>query len=237
MFKLSNRIFAVSFVAGLTALAIISAPSLARAQDDSDTSETTMGYDAIVDQLNRENAALAATSHAKAVAAQPSTESSLDNVVMHAGIGFANFVQGLRFDDGTATTINQKGIQGALGIDLFSPNWMAEGTLRSFGEDGDANLRASVHEFELKSYYKNRLNERFGYRAGLGITGRYLTVKRGNESPIEYTTPMTVATLGGDAFVTDRVSFGADISARNALIGETIDHSSYDLTIRVDAHF
>jgi hypothetical protein len=211
--------------------AVFLSASLAHASTEDESSE--LGYDAIVDQLSKENAATTVR------ARQPvATSSSMDSVMIHGGLGFANFVQGINFDDGTATTLNQRGIQAALGIDLFSPNWMSEGTFRTFAEDGDAKVRAAVHEFELKMLFKDRLTaSRFGYRAGVGITGRYLTIKRKGFAEESYTTPMSVATLGGDLFVNDRFSLGADINARNALIGETIDHNSYDLTLRVDAHF
>ncbi len=213
---------------------------LALAADDTMSNDEgeTIGYDAIVDQLNRQNSQQAATVRAKAASqTAASSESAFDTVWMHGGVGFANYIEDLRFDDGKTATLNQKGIQAALGVDLFSPNWMAEGTARSFGEDGDSKVRSSVHEFELKILYKDRLNGRFGYRAGAGLTGRYLTLKRYGFADQDYTTPTSVATLGGDAFITDRFSLGVDLNARNSLIGETIDHNSYDMTLRIDAHF
>jgi hypothetical protein len=201
----------------------------------SDSDADSMGYDAIVNSLTKEQATQAAVTRAR----QPTKhdESSFDSVWMHGGVGFANYIESVRFSDGTTAQLNQKGIQAALGIDLFSPNWMAEGTARSFAEDGDAKVSSSVHEFELKILYKDRISPRLGYRAGAGLTGRYLTIKRLGFADEDYTTPTSVATLGGDAFLNDRFSLGADINARNSLIGETIDHNSFDLTLRVDAHF
>jgi hypothetical protein len=223
MFRQLTALFTVLVAVTLTA-------SISRAANDDDA--TDLGYDAIVDQLNKENASTV-RAHQPAASAN-----SIDSVMMHGGLGFTNFVQGLTFDDGTSTTLNQRGIQAALGIDLFSPNWMSEGTFRTFAEDGDGRIRSAVHEFELKILFKDRLAaSRFGYRAGLGLTGRYLTIKRINLPEETYTTPMSVATLGGDLFVNDRFSLGADLNARNSLIGETIDHNSYDMTLRVDAHF
>lgn len=200
-----------------------------------DTDADSMGYDAIVNSLNKEQATQTATSRAR----QPvkHDESSFDSVWMHGGVGFANYIENVRFDDGKSAQLNQKGIQAALGIDLFSPNWMAEGTARSFAEEGDAKVRSAVHEFELKILYKDRFSPRLGFRGGLGLSGRYLSIKRLNLPDEEYTTPTSVATLGSDVFLSDRFSFGADVNARNSLIGETIDHNSFDLTLRVDAHF
>jgi len=214
----------------LTTLAlVVFAASLAYAQEDT----TELGYDGIVDQLNREQAA-SVRAHTPVV----HSESSFDSVWMHGGIGLANYVEGIQFNDGTSTTLNQRGIQAALGIDLFSPNWMSEGTFRTFAEDGDGKVRSAVHEFELKVLYKDRIAaSRFGFRTGLGLTGRYLTIKRKDIGEETYTTPMSVASLGGDLFINERFSLGADVNARNALIGETIDHNSFDMTLRVDAHF
>ncbi len=200
-----------------------------------DTEPDSMGYDAIVNSLNKEQQKQAAATRVR----QPvkNDESSFDSVWMHGGVGFANYIESVRFSDGTTAQLNQKGIQAALGIDLFSMNWMAEGTARSFAEEGDAKVRSAVHEFELKVIYKDRISPRLGFRAGAGLTGRYLTIKRQGLADEDYTTPTSVATLGGDLFMSDRFSIGADVNARNSLIGETIDHNSFDLTLRVDAHF
>ncbi len=234
MFNLfSTSIFSALIIVLLTHAPIAFGAESVIYGDDTET----MGYDAIVDQLTREEALADAASRAKNPVRPVGGESSLDAVMMHGGLGFATFIQSVQLPDGTSATLNQKGIQGAIGIDLFSPHWVAEGTVRSFSEDGDAKLRTAVQEFELKAYYKDRVSTRFGFRAGTGITGRYLTLKQLTGATQEYTTPMSVVSLGGDAFVSDRVSFGADINARNALIGETIDHGSIDMVLRVDAHF
>ncbi len=157
--------------------------------------------------------------------------------MMHGGIGFAGFVQRVRLADGTSYTMSQQGMQASLGIDLFSPNWMAEGTARTFGEDGKERVRSSVQEFELKVYYKDKFAKQFGYRAGAGLTGRYLTIKEQGFADREYTTPTSVASLGTDLFITPSVSVGADLNARSSLIGDTIDKNSFDATLRLDTHF
>lgn len=215
----------------LIALALLTGPAAARADIPDDTD--SVGYDEIVNQLNKENA-----STIKAQKPKTKDENSFDTVWMHGGIGFANYIESVKFDDGSTALLNQKGVQAALGLDLFSPNWMAEGTARAFAEDGDSKVRSSVKEFELKVLYKDKFAaDRFGYRAGLGLTGRYLTIKRQGFADQDYTTPTSVATVGGDMFINERFSVGADLNARNSLIGETIDHNSIDMTLRVDAHF
>jgi hypothetical protein len=171
MFKRLSTTLICTFV---IALPVALATSVAHAEPEvsGDDGADSQGYDAIVDQLSREQNARAATSRARQTSKVE--ENSFDTIWMHGGVGFANYIESLKFEDGTTTTLNQKGIQAALGIDLFSPNWMAEGTARSFAEDGDGKVRSSVHEFELKILNKDRFGTRFGYRAGLGFTGLYL---------------------------------------------------------------
>lgn len=226
---------ASSFGSSSTSLQQSTSRSTYQPSESDDSSSDDMSYDAIVDQLGRENSARQASSRAK-ILRNTSTD-PFDNVLMHGGIGVANYIQRVRLSDGTSYTMNQRGIQAALGLDLFSPNWMAEGTARSFGEEGNSRVRSSVQEFELKVIYKDRTSKHLGYRAGLGLTGRYLTIKEQGLAEAKYTTPSSVATVGGDFFVSDKFSVGADLNARTALIGETIDKNSFDATLRMDTHF
>src|SRR4051812_25818919 len=102
-----------------TVVLLVLAASLSYAAPESPDDTNDLGYDGIVDQLNREQAA---TTRAHTPVTHDT--SSIDNVWMHGGLGFANYVQSIHFNDGQSTTLNQRGIQAALGIDLFSPNWM-----------------------------------------------------------------------------------------------------------------
>lgn len=213
--------------------ALVAALPLSSAYADED--EDILGYDAIIDQLNKENSRGAGVSRTKN--SRASSASPFDDIWMHGGVGMSSIMQTISFDDGTKYELNQRGVQAALGIDLFSENWMAEGTARSFGESEEGTTRSSVQEFELKVMHKERFSRRLGYRAGLGLTGRYLTIKRAGIDPITYTTPSSVASAGVDFFLTDRFSLGADVNARTAMIGETLDRNSYDATVRFDAHF
>jgi hypothetical protein len=234
-FDQMNQRFTRLSVRFLLAAAVAAWGQISFADVDSSASADELNYDSIVDQLSKENSAMDATTRAKQMnrlGADP-----LDLVVMHGGVGFTTFVQRVHLPSGPSYTLNQRGIQAALGIDLFSPNWMAEGTARSFGEEGDSTVRSSVQEFELKVLYKDRTSKYLGFRAGGGLSGRYLTIKEQGQDEKEYTTPTSVATVGGDIFFTDKFSIGADINARSALIGETIDRNSFDATLRLDTHF
>jgi hypothetical protein len=53
----------------------------------------------------------------------------------------------------------------------------------------------------------------------------------------DYTTPSSVLTAGVELLAAKSLTLGADISNRSALVGETIDRNSYDMTLRIDANF
>ena len=216
-------------------MALAALPALGNTSTAGDDDEN-MGYDAIINQLNRENNKAQFGATRAKQAGLPGAD-PFDNVWIHAGVGIAALTQTISFADGSQYFMNQRGVQAALGIDLFSENWMAEGTARSFGESEEGTTRSTVQEFELRIIFKDRITRKANIKLGAGISGRYLTLKRLGLDTIEYTTPMSVATTGVDFYVNDRFSVGADINGRFAMIGETLDHSSYDATLRMDTHF
>jgi hypothetical protein len=195
--------------------------------------EDFIGYDAIVSELNRQTTSpRQGSSRAKLASSDP-----FENVLIHAGVGYTTLSQKVNLTPEQSLDINQRGIQASLGIDLFTPYWIAEGSARSFVESQEETARVAIQEFELKIIHKDRLFKRLGYRAGLGLTARYLTIQQIGEKPIEFTTPSTVGTIGMDFYLSELVSLGAEINARTAMISETIDRNSVDATVRFDTHF
>ena len=222
------------FALGLM-LALLASPTLAATGGADD--EDVTGYDTIVNDLNREaHRSETASSRARS-AARPSTGDPFDSIWMHGGVGLTSLMQDIRFDDGQRLYINPKGVQATLGIDLFSEHLSAEGSARSFTESDDSPVRVAIKEFELKLYYRDRFAPKLGFRAGGGLSARYMTIRRPRQDAVDYTTPTSVATVGLDLYLSDRFSIGADISARSALTAETLDRTSYDGTLRMDAHF
>lgn len=225
----------LSFGCAIAAILISTSPALAAfsrsAPDDADT----VGYDSIVNELNREANRPLGNSRTKLNAS--SSGDAFDSIQLHAGVGVANLMEMISFDDGTHAFMGQRGLQVSAGIDLFSPNWMTEGTFRNFGETEDSAIRISMQEWELKVIYKDRLARALGFRAGGGLSARYLTVRAPKAAQIDFTTPSTVANLGLDYFLSDVLSIGADISGRTAMVTDTPDKNSVDITLRVDTHF
>jgi hypothetical protein len=192
-----------------------------------------LGYDAIVNQLNKENS----HNSSRAKASSAAEADPFDSILMHGGVGFTTMVETINLGGGQEVSLNNRGIQAAFGIDLFSENWMAEGTARSFGESEDSGARASLKEFELKVFYKEKFTSNMGFRVGPGLSGRYLTIQMPDQSERQYTTPSGIFTAGLDFYLNQKFSVGLDMNGRTAMINETIDHNSLDATLRLDAHF
>jgi hypothetical protein len=214
---------------------ITTAPAHGFSYNDDDE---LLGYDMIIKDLQSKTSAPlpnSSTSRAQKYALSEDQD-PLGNVLIHAGVGVSALVQTIKLPSGNHSYLNQKGFQATLGIDLFSDNWIAEGAARSFGDSEDKVNTSSIKEFELKILYHRKINPQLGARLGGGVSGRYLTIQR-LDGTLDYTTPTSVATMGLELFLSDSLSLAFEVSGRQSLIGETIDHSSADGTLRVDTHF
>jgi hypothetical protein len=234
----STSIFSVSGCPWLvaTVLVLLLAPcvSPATTRVNQDDSTDDQGYDQIVNDLNRQVDRPAALSRAK-MAQQPSE--AFDSILFHGGVGVSALSQTLTFDNGKQVYVGQKGMQIAFGIDLFSPNWLAEGTYRNFAQTDDSSTRVALQEFEMKVFYRDRIEQQIGYRVGGGLSARYMTISQPGITSEQYTTPAGVGTLGLEFYLSEKISLGIDLSGRSAMISETPDKNSIDGTLRVAAHF
>ncbi|MGE3973845.1 MAG: hypothetical protein AB7F59_04890 [Bdellovibrionales bacterium] len=192
--------------------------------------EEGLDYNSIVNELSKTRTEM------------PKTDSEygddpLSQVAIHLGLAMTNTNFGIEHVDGTKTQATQRGIQAALGIDLLSPRWMAEGTMQNYFDREYEQGHVSLQEFDLKVFYKNRLDTSLGYRIGGGLAARYLTLKSAKGGEQKFTTPSSVAAVGLDLFINNTFSIGGEVSARNSLVAsETPDQSSIDFLLRIDAH-
>lgn len=201
-----------------------STPSLAQYAEE----DEGLGYDAIIQKLTR----------AEAPVEQEDT--LLDDVKIHVGVGLANALYSIRHGNGDSTYAAQRGVEIALGIDLFSKYWIAEGSFRNYGQQKFENATVGLKEFDLKMIHRNQLSQGWGYRLGGGIAARYLSMEYqgpGLKYSGEYQTPASVVQGGIESLLTKRFSLGADLSWKSALIEETPDRSSYEVVVRLAGHF
>lgn len=228
--------FITSFIALSVVLPLTLSKAMAASISDDDTDY--QNYDSIVEDLQKQSDKKPAASRLSTSRNWFSNSSSKDpfeNVWIHAGVGFVQATQNLSLPSGLNAHMAGRGVQVAVGIDILGPNLQAEGAVRTFGETSDSATGISLKEFDLKVLFKARRNT-LGFRAGGGLSARYLTVRTGTET-YDVTTPASVVTIGGDFFITPSVSLGIDLATRNAMISETFDKTSYDGTLRLDTHF
>jgi hypothetical protein len=211
------------------ALLTLASPCLVLAQEDVED------FDTIVRKLSGANKI---TTSVKVESDNP-----LDMSEIHVGAGIANEFSNVTTVNGRRVPSNQKGFQAALGIDLFSPYWLAEGTVRSFSDQTSPDVRTGLREFDLKVLHKARVTDLFRYRLGGGLAARYLNIQEKQEGApamgprIEYVTPASILTAGLEARFNSWLSVGTDVAYRSAMIADTIDQNSFDFVVRVDAHF
>jgi len=217
-------------------------PTFVLAQDDNEIS-----FDTIVNDLSRTKATLSNVND--------SSIDPFDNVQIHVGVGIANSVFTIQHPEGIpgSTQANSRGAQINLGIDLFSPNWVAEGGMVNYFESEYSRSKVSGQEFDLKLLYKNQLENAVTFKVGMGLAARYMDVtykteraakndkgediKIHEEMKERYTTPTTLAVVGADIYLAKMLSIGGEVLARNTLTNETPDQTSIDFTVRLDAHF
>ena len=193
------------------------------------------GFDSLVKELTQ----------SRSTVDESSNIDPFDLVKIHFGIGVVNTL--ITFDTNKGLVSGgQHGFQASLGIDLFSPNWVAEGVVRSFAEVEMDQTWASLHEFDLKIAYQSTSRRFFNPFLGLGMAARYLDLKQMEKtSPAaaptktltQHSTPSSVIFTGISYPITDGMSLAAEISYRKPIIDETIERSAADFTIRFNTHF
>jgi hypothetical protein len=188
-----------------------------------------IGYETIVNELTK--------SRAQRDRRDAPRTDPFNLVKIHTGVGFTQSMIKIRKADGASTQGFQKGVQASLGIDLLSRNWFAEAAIRSFGEaELETNLVAQLKEFDLKIVYRSEPLRTFGYRAGLGLATRNLSIiEAGKER--KFSTPSSIFLIGLDTNVSPLVTIGGEFSYRSALTTESDDRVAMDFALKLDAHF
>ncbi len=218
-----NKLFIIAVILGfqINAFAV-----------EDDTTEDWMSYDNIISELSVNNSTKAAL---------PASGDPFDHILIHTGVGLATTYVFLSPESGPRVYGFMRGFEVNFGIDLFSRNWMAEGSLRSFGtEELRKNTEASLKEFDLKVVYNDSLSKKLAYRFATGMAARYMDFKyigaQGPEAK-SYSTPSAILSTGLRAKISKAVSLGTDVGYRWALVDDTIDESAIDAGLRLDAHF
>ncbi len=160
-----------------------------------------------------------------------------EDIQIHAGMGLITSVSNVS-SRAQETYVYQSGIQLALGIDLFSPFWMSEGTFRNYGKNSYGGENFYLKEFEFKLMFQNPIKDSTKLRFGGGLAARYLTIENRNSLATEkITTPDSVITFGMDTALSKGLSLGVDFSGRSNMTPKSVDRYAADMTVRLDTHF
>lgn len=186
-------------------------------------------YDDIVDKLSKYSTI--ETKGKKTYKTEVQTYSKV-----HMGLGLSQ-----TFYDADAVALNsrmqnQGGLMINIGVDLLSQKWGLEGSYSNFGTANTDNSQVRLKEFALKGLYKTTLTETWRMRLGLGMSSRFLDISNAVTQE-SYKTPSALFLFGIDSYISQMISVGADLGLKTALINDTIDKNSLDLSFRIDTHF
>ncbi len=160
--------------------------------------------------------------------------SSFDTVRIHAGVGYANSFTNISAQKQNFNR-HATGIQVSLGMDLFSPNWYAEGVLRNFGVTTIGDEELDLRELDLKLGYTNKLESIWSFTLSTGLANRFLRFSDPTRNiDVNSTTPSVIVSTGFFAQVHKNISFGAEVSGHSAVISRTADKSSFDFAFRIN---
>lgn len=154
----------------------------------------------------------------------------------HAGIGM-----GQTFFDSNYPSDSQIQQQGGLmlglAVDLLSPQFGLEGNFYNYGQHSDSKSSIRLKEFALRALYRPQISKGWYAKAGLGFSSRFLQVNEVNAQARQYRTPSMMLSMGVDAYLNSFLSVGAEFAFKTAMIHDTVDKNSADLTVRLDTHF
>lgn len=223
-----NFIMNNTFTHSVRTLSLILSFVLSTANVFAEEEDYGVGYEGIVRELSRLDSQTVRV------------DDPLEEIKIHAGAGIANAFINFRDMNNDRTSVSQPGFQLSLGIDLFSPNWAAESSVRNFTEKESSGPSVSLQEYDLKFLYKNRLTRKMGARLGTGVAARFLKLEQtlaGKTTTAVEKTASGIAFFGLEGFMNEKMSVGADFSYRPSLVESSREQSSVDLTMRVEAHF
>ena len=205
----------------LVLLALITS-SLAFAAADSEE----ISYDDLINRISQKRSAIAHES-----------SNSFDSLFIHAGFGLLTSVTNVKMN-GTDSYRYQNGFLLSLGIDLFSQNLYAEGSLQNYGQTTSGTETRSLREFDLRLCYRDEIANRTAFHLGSGLATRIFKLSDPSSNRrFEQTTPSLVLIGGVDSYLNKNVSVGFEAAWQTALTTNTFDKNSIDLGVRLDTHF
>jgi hypothetical protein len=164
--------------------------------------------------------------------------SILDDITLHAGVGLVTSSMNVS-ESNRNLQMQMQGFQISLGVDLFSPNFVAEGAIRNFGTGASGDESRTFRELDLKVFYRSLPSSNIGnvgYRFGAGLGTQYLTVSDPSNQ-INEATPASILFAGIETNLSKNFGVGAELGYRSSLLSSSADRDSVDLMLRLDTYF
>lgn len=166
------------------------------------------------------------------------TGDPFDRLQIHLSLGFIQTVNSLLVADRSISRL-EDGVQLGLGVDIFSPEWVAEGLLKNYGRSTQNDTNVSLREFDLRlSYLQQAPQNKMKFRLANGLGARYLryTNKWTDLSQMQ-TTPVYLLGFGLLIPMGSHFDLGIEVQGHMALISESIDRHGLSLILRLDNVF
>lgn len=165
----------------------------------------------------------------------------IDDVKISFGVGLSFSYLSLGGDPMFTSSGLLKGIGFQFGIDLFHPEFQAEGAFRNYSSyQLSDEVNAQVREFELRLVHSRRLPHSTSFRLGAGLSARQVDVAwrspQGSASRSD-SSPSAVFLLGVGRTFGKTLFIGPDLSFRSPFAGSSLEQSSMDFHIRANAVF
>lgn len=185
-----------------------------------------LSYQDLVDQLREKRRKV-----------RPAVENPLDTINLHAGVGLATTLNSFSFE-GRDAARGMNGFQISLGIDLFSPHWIAETALRNFGTRQSGSETQSQREIDLRVVHRSPISDSLGLRAAAGLGTRFLKFSDpARNIHVNEDSPHMILAAGIDTPLSKMVRLGGEMGFRSALVDSSVDRNSIDLMVRLDTSF
>lgn len=211
---------------------MLSQTPLAMAAVGEEATTEQIPYDQLVQELN------SMVHRRERQRVQVDSQDPFDQLQIHSSFGFVQSIDTLLVNERTISR-HEDGIQLSIGIDLFSPEWVAEGILKNFGQSTQNGTSFALREFDLRlGYLQMAPKPKMKFRLANGLGARYLRYSNSWLNIATYqTTP--VYTLGMGFLIPMGLHFDLDIEMQGhlPLISESIDRHGLSLVLRLDNVF
>lgn len=207
----------------IACLMIASIETKAQSHMDSSADTEELSYDDLVNELSARQRRQQGVSE----------ESPFDKIQIHGGMGLINSFSTFQIS-GKNSARYQNGLQLSMGVDLFSPNWVAEIAWRNFGLTRDGSEEHTLKELDLKLGYKDRLEGPWLYRLQSGLAQRELRLTDSiNNVRIEATTPALLASASAILEMSKNASLHFEAGGRAPVVDRTADKGSLDFSMEL----